>query len=114
MKNNGFFSLEALLAFSIIVLLIAVTPINENFSGKDLFAQQKENDLLIVWARNNSGKEEMLKDAELFLKGSKFEITINNEKYLPELNKEGKDVISRGIKRSNKGKIETIRISIQN
>ncbi|MFH1391720.1 MAG: hypothetical protein ABIH20_05400 [Candidatus Diapherotrites archaeon] len=111
MKNNGFFSIESLLSFSVIVLLIAVMPINENFSRKDLFVQQKESDLLIIWARNDSGKEEMLKDAELFLKGNKFEITINNEKYSADLNKE---VVSREIKRFNKGKIETISVLVQN
>tara|TARA_Y100000310_G_C20702563_1_gene831298 strand:- start:9810 stop:10145 length:336 start_codon:yes stop_codon:yes gene_type:complete len=110
-KNNGFFSIEALLSFSVIVLLIAITPINENFSGKDLFVQQKESDLLIIWTRNDSGKEEMLKDAELFLNGNKFGITINNEKYIGDLNK---DVISGEIKRFDKGKIETIRLSVQN
>jgi len=78
-KIKGILSIESIIAFSILVLLIASLPLQKSFSARDIFAEQKKQDLEIVWGIEETSSNEMQKDAELFIGENKFEIKFENK-----------------------------------
>lgn len=78
--NKGLFSIEALAAFTVLLLILISIPINEKPSYETIIAKHKLSDFLIVSAITNSGMEELIRDAELFFGKEKFGIEFNKEK----------------------------------
>lgn len=79
MKNKGIFSIEALMSFALLLIIITAIPLNEKPSTKNIIAKHKLSDLLIVSAYTNANEEEMRKDAELFFGKENFNETISGE-----------------------------------
>ena len=78
--NKGLFSIEALAAFMVLLLILISVPINEKPSHEIIIAKHKLSDFLIVSAINDSGMEELSRDAELFFGKGKFGIGFKGEK----------------------------------
>jgi len=103
------FSIEALLCLAIIVTIIVSLPQNESFSSKEIIAKQKISDLLIISARNNYEKNEIVEAATLFLEGNMFEIELEGEKFGPGVHGE---IISEEILMHKNEKTRKLKISI--
>lgn len=79
--NKGFwFSIDAILAFLILtILLLSFVPTGKNdFSG--LAVLQKQHDLFKVWQQTNTTElEEMQKDVEMVFSQNAFELRLGNQ-----------------------------------
>lgn len=74
MAENGLLSLEA--AASLMILIIAILAAGHvpGNGAESALKMQRMGDLLVVWARENSGLAEMARDAELVFGAGNFEI----------------------------------------
>ena len=80
--EKGFFSAEALLAFFVLTVIVLALFEGqlEKFSPAGIIAQKKMNDLLIVWAMDETPEGEMAEDAEFFLGNGNFSLEVDGVK----------------------------------
>lgn len=102
--NKGLFSIEALAAFMVLLLILISIPINEKPSYERIIAKHKLSDFLIVSSITESNKEELEKDALLFFGKNNFLI---KERF------SGKEHISKSIKFDLKGRNLTVAVSLE-
>lgn len=80
-NTEGIFSYEAGLAALLLIAIILAAQPQQPARPEKLLQIQKLHDLLIVWAMEGTGIEEMEKDAQLFLgPGTGFAIEYRGEK----------------------------------
>ncbi|MEI7961755.1 MAG: hypothetical protein WCI04_05460 [archaeon] len=78
-NGKGFvLSLDAIISFLILTLLITTIPQNPPQSNKELAALQQENDLLRVWSAKTTNAWEMASDLNEML-GNRAELWINEK-----------------------------------
>ncbi|GEM_PF-6726736 len=63
----------------VFVLILLMSPLQGGPAPHALLGQQKLHDLLLVWAMDGSGAQEMEKDANFFL-GSSYALEIDGQK----------------------------------
>ncbi|HLC92174.1 MAG TPA: hypothetical protein VJH23_00540 [archaeon] len=82
-ENSGLLSIEAAASLAVLIVIALSLPSPQPSGAENLFTMQKMDDMLIVWARNGTGMNEMVQDAELALGKGNFEIEIYGEDHLP-------------------------------
>lgn len=102
--NRGLFSIEALSAFLILLIILISIPINEKPSYERIIAKHKLSDFLIVSSITESNQEELEKDALMFFGKNNFLI---QESF------SGKENISKSIKFDLKGQDLTVTVSLE-
>ncbi len=81
MNTDGIFSYEAGIAALLLIAIVLAAQPHGFTRPEKLLQTQKLHDLLIVWAMEGTGIEEMEKDAQLFLgPGTGFAIEYRGEK----------------------------------
>lgn len=117
MKNSGIFSSEAGLACLLFVLLALPVPLQGGPRPNALLAQQKLQDLLLVWEIEGTAMQDMEKDANFFLGGG-YALEIDGRKIsgglvrLPMGRGGGKIVSARIITRTALGGARIVKLSI--
>ena len=102
--NRGLFSLEALAAFLVLLLILVAIPITEKPSYERIIAKHKLSDFLIVSSILESSNEQLEKDALMFFGKNNFLI---NGKFSE------KEHISKSIKFDLKNKDLTVAVSLE-